>query len=252
VGVIGKGIGYLTGSSQAADAAKKASRQQIEAMEQARAQMGAANTQFQSMYSPYAQAGAGAFGQMQNIAGLGGLAGQQQAVNAIEQGPLYGALVNQGEQALLQNAAATGGVRGGNAQAALAQFRPQMLQQLLDQQYQRLGGIAGMGYNARQAQAQGIMSNAQAQAGLLEGQGAARAGSTMAQGQQWGNTFGTLAGLGGMALGAFGKGGAFAAKAAQAGAAPAAMGSFSRPWGLAPMKVGLPGVGSLPPGQAMG
>ena len=55
---------------------------------------------------------------------------------------------------MLQNAAATGGVRGGNTTGALATYRPQMLTQLIDQQYARLGGLSAQGYGASSQLAQ--------------------------------------------------------------------------------------------------
>jgi hypothetical protein len=47
-----------------------------------------------------------------------------------------------------QTPRATGGLRGGNVQAALGQFQPQLLAQLIDQQYSRLGGLTSIGQNA--------------------------------------------------------------------------------------------------------
>jgi hypothetical protein len=89
---------------------------------------------------------------------------------------LLQALTQQGEQALLQQASATGGLRGGNIQGALAQFRPAMLQAALDQQYARLGGLseAGRVSSTQLGQAGlGVASNI----GILEAQqGAAEAG----------------------------------------------------------------------------
>ncbi len=95
--------------------------------------------------APYEQAGQQAFGQQQALIGLQGPAAQQQAIAALESSPQFQALQQQGENAILQNASATGGLRGGNVQAALAQFRPQVLNSLIEQQYGRLGGIAGAG-----------------------------------------------------------------------------------------------------------
>lgn len=138
-------------------------------------------------FQPFQQAGAQAFEQQRALAGLGGTAAQQAAINQIEQNPLFQSQIRQGEEALLQRASATGGLRGGNIQAALAQFRPQMLQQAIEQQYNRLGGIAGTGlgineqlYRGGQASAAGQASQAGTLgsnvANLLAQQGAAQAG----------------------------------------------------------------------------
>lgn len=81
-------------------------------------------------------------------AGMTGEQAQETAIDRIAQSPLLAELTRQGEEAILQNAAATGGLRGGNTQAALAEFRPQMLQNEIDKQFARLAGIGGMGQQA--------------------------------------------------------------------------------------------------------
>ena len=123
---------------------------------------------------------------------------QQAAIAAIEGGAGFQAQVRQGEEALLQRASATGGLRGGNIQAALAQFRPQMLQQEIATQYGRLGGLTSLGQTTTQNLAQigqasaagtataGLRTGADI-AGLMGQQGAARAGAELAQGQAFAN-----------------------------------------------------------------
>ena len=139
----------------------------------------------QQLLAPYVQAGTGALGGMQNLAGLGTPEEQQAAIAGLAGGPEMQAMMQQGENAMLQNASATGGLRGGNLQGALAQFRPQVLSQLINQQYSRLGGLAQLG----QASAAGVGS-AGLQTGsniaqLLQAQGAAQAGGQLAAGQAW-------------------------------------------------------------------
>jgi hypothetical protein len=147
-----------------------------------------------SQLQPFQQAGAQAFEQQQAIAGLRGPEAQRAAIAQIEQSPFLQSQIQAGEEALLQRASATGGLRGGNIQAALAQFRPQMLQQAIEQQYGRLGGFAGAGlgvteqlYRGGQAAAAGQASQAQALgtnvSNLLAQQGAALAGGELAQGR---------------------------------------------------------------------
>lgn len=83
-------------------------------------------------------------------AGMTGEEAQQAAISKIADSPLLKELMAQGEQAMLQQASATGGLRGGNIQGALAQYRPQMLQQAIDEQYARLGNLSGSGLTAIQ------------------------------------------------------------------------------------------------------
>jgi hypothetical protein len=165
--------------------------------------------------SPYAEAGAPALQQQLALAGVSGPAAQREAISAIEQGAEYQSLVGAGEEAMLQSASATGGLRGGNTQAALAQFRPQVLSSLINQQYSRLGGLAALGQTTSQNIFTAGQSAAARQAvagqttaaniGNLYGQqGAAAAGSALASGQAFGNVMGSIGQYaGGVASGAF-------------------------------------------------
>lgn len=155
----------------------------------------------QELLSPYVSGGTQAFQAQQRLLGLGTPEEQQQAISALEQSPLYQAQVRQGEQALLQNAAATGQLRGGNLAAALAQFRPAMLQQQIQQQFANLGGLAQYG----QASAARVGAGAQASgtniANLLAQQGAAQAGGELAAGRATSQMLGLPAQIGGYAAG---------------------------------------------------
>jgi hypothetical protein len=146
--------------------------------------------------APFAEAGAPALEQQQALLGLLGGERQREAITGISEGPGFQEAVRQGEEALLSRASATGGLRGGNIQAALAQFRPQMLQQAIEQQYTRLGGMAGMGRDTLQnllqqgqASAAGTgtaaLQSGTAVSNLLQQQGAAAAGGALAQGQAY-------------------------------------------------------------------
>lgn len=172
----------------------------------------------------YAAAGAPALEQQQALLGLRGPEAQQAAISGIEQGAGFQAQVRAGEEALLQRASATGGLRGGNIQAALAQFRPQMLQQAIESQYKNLGGLAGVGGTvaqqlanagmgstellARLGQASATGTGAAAQtsgsniANLMQQQGAAQAGSELARGQAFANVLNLPAQFLGMQYGA--------------------------------------------------
>jgi hypothetical protein len=85
----------------------------------------------------------------------------------------------------------------------LAQFRPQVLSSLINQQYQRLGGITNIGQAsaARQASQGSAISGgiAQTQADL----GAAMGQSYLAQGQATANMWGNIAGAAGQAAGMY-------------------------------------------------
>jgi len=145
--------------------------------------------------------GGGSFQAQLDILGLGGNGPQQAAISGIENSPMYQSMVQQGENAITSNASATGGLRGGNTQAALAQFRPQMLQQLLDQQYSRLGGITALGQNAAAGVGNAGMQTGANVANLLQQQGGYRAGGMMAGSQGLQNLINTGANIAGTASG---------------------------------------------------
>jgi hypothetical protein len=134
------------------------------------------------------------------LAGLSGANAQQQAIQGIQNGPQFAAMTQAGEAGILANASATGGLRGGNVQAALGQFRPQVLSQLIDQQYSRLGGLSAMGQNAAAGVGTAAQNTGQAVSGLMQQQGAARAGGALASGQAWGNALGGIGSMVGRQL----------------------------------------------------
>lgn len=144
----------------------------------------------QQLLAPYVQGGTQAFQAQQALLGLGGEEQQQQAISTLEQSPLFQAQVRQGEEALLQRASATGGLRGGNIQGALAQFRPAMLQQQIQQQFANLGGLAQYGQASAARTGAGAQAAGTSIANLLGQQGAAQAGAELAQGRANAQLFG--------------------------------------------------------------
>jgi hypothetical protein len=130
--------------------------------------------------------------------GLAGPEAQQTYVAQQEQSPIFQALARQGEEAMLQNASATGGLRGGNVQGALAQFRPALLNQFLEQQYGRLGGMTALGQQSAAGVGTAGMQSAGSIADLLGQAGAARAGSALGVGRALSGPFNLASTLGGM------------------------------------------------------
>jgi len=183
---IGDVFGGITGAKQAGKAAEAAGRTQAAAAQAGIEEQRRQFDKYVELMSPYVQAGTGALTQQQALLGLGTPDAQQQAIAALESSPQFQALQQQGETAILQNAAATGGLRGGNVQSALAQFRPALLSSLIEQQYSRLGGLSTLGQASaagQGAQAGTLGANV---ANLLGQQGAARAGGIMGQQQAFG------------------------------------------------------------------
>ena len=195
-------VGGYMASQSASDAASTAAGAQTAASQ---ASIDESRRQFdkiQELLKPYSDVGPLALTQQKNLLGLGGADEQRAAIASIENSPQMQAMLKQGENAILQNASATGGLRGGNVQGALAQFRPALLNQFLTQQYERLGGMTALG----QRSAAGVGAAGQEAAGaigdLLGQMGAAQAGAKLGSAQAWGNVLSLPAQFAGMAYGA--------------------------------------------------
>jgi hypothetical protein len=116
------------------------------------------------------------------LVGLNGTAAQQTALNALLSGPEYTTALDQGEEAILQNASATGGLRGGNVNNSLSRFRADLLASTFANQFGRLGQITNIGQNAAAGTGAQASASANAISDLLQQQGAARAGGQIAAG----------------------------------------------------------------------
>ena len=105
----------------------------------------------------FTDVGSAALTAQSDLAGLSGADAQTAAIEGLKGTPEYEMLVREGEEALLQNASATGGVRGGNTASALMEMRPDILVDMINRKYSQYGGLAGAGGNV----ASSLASNAQ-------------------------------------------------------------------------------------------
>lgn len=213
-GLIG-GTSILSGVMGARSQGKSAKRAAGAQVEAAQLSIDENRRQFdaiQQLLKPYVEAGTPALSQQQALLGLAGQTAQQQAIANIASSPEFAALSQQGESALLQNASATGGLRGGNTHAALAQFRPQMLNQLIQQRYANLGGLTSLGQSSAVMQGNAGMQTGQNIANAFGNIGQAQAGQAIARGQAQAGAWNMIPQLAGL----------FAGSGVLGGAAPAA------------------------------
>lgn len=206
--IAGPVIGGLLGGSAQKSAAKTAADTSDRASRRAIREQRRQFDKAMELVQPYVQAGYGALAGQQDLLGLSGPEAQQAAIDALAASPAFESMVTQGEEAILQNAAATGGLRGGNTQGALAQFRPQVLSQLIDQQYGRLSGLTGIGQASATGQAAAAQNLGSNVGNILMNQGNTAANAALARGNananMWGNIGGTIGGIGTLAaMGAF-------------------------------------------------
>lgn len=140
------------------------------------------------------QAQPGALQRQQDLIGLNGAAAQQASIDALRNSPMFTSMLQQGENSILQNASATGGLRGGNVQAALAQFSPALLAKTINDQYARLGDLTSLGQNAAAGVGNAGMRSSGTVSNLLGEIGSAQAGAALGQGSAVSGLAGSLAG----------------------------------------------------------
>jgi len=222
----------LVGSLIQADAAKSAAGTQAGAAQAGITEQRSALDRLQTLLKPYvdvgapaitglkpyAEAGVPAFEQQQALLGLRGPEAERAAIERITGGARFQEMARQGEEALLSGASATGGLRGGNIQGALAQYRPALLSSLIEQQYGKLGGLADIGRETQtnlakigQASAAGVgaqgVTTGTNVSNLLAQQGAAQAGGQIGEARAYGQLLNLPAQFLGMQMGAGGKAG---------------------------------------------
>jgi hypothetical protein len=158
-----------------------------------------------------------------NLLGLGGAEDQSQAIAALKASPLFQSLYHTGEEAVLQNASATGGLRGGNLTGSLANFGSDTLAKVIQQQLAGLGGLSAQGLSAAGTGAQartatsGITGDLTAQiAALLGQQGSAKAGGILGKANANQQIYDGIASGIGDIVGAIAGGGGSGASTAQA------------------------------------
>ncbi|WP_412021543.1 hypothetical protein [Burkholderia cepacia] len=158
---------------------------------------------YQGAFGSY-QNGLQAYSAMQqplnNLTGANGATAQQQAIDSLKSNPLYTTSMNLGQQAILANASATGGLRGGNTNYSLGYLPGQVLSNVMQTQIGNLGtslnaqsglltglqnqvGMQGsllnLGENAAAGTGQAAMTTGNNITSLIGQQGAAQAGGTL-------------------------------------------------------------------------
>jgi hypothetical protein len=122
-------------------------------------------------FQPYRDIGGKGLAGLGDLTGVNGAPQQQTAIDTLKASPFYQSLFRTGEEALLQNASATGGIRGGNTERGLADFGSDTLMRTIQQQLANLGGLAGIGLGATNSTAGFGQNASNAVSGFLTDQG---------------------------------------------------------------------------------
>lgn len=180
----------VLGASSGKKGASKAAKAQSQAYQQA---LGLQQNEFNTINgyaAPNVNAGNAANEQIRRLLGLGDSntgqsangnpaysAEQQQqgALDNLRQSPLFQGAYNTGTDTILANAAATGGLRGGNTQNSLADFGSQLFSNVYQNDLSNLFNLSGVGQNALGSLAGAGQNFANQSSNLLGQQGNANA-----------------------------------------------------------------------------
>lgn len=175
-------VGSVASAANSKSAANKASDAQQEASQNQIAEQQRQFDVVQGLLKPYADAGQGSIAAQQALLGLNGNQAQQAAYDQLKASPAYTSSLQSGTNAILQNAAATGGLRGGNTQSALGTYGGNLLAGLAQNQFSNLGQLTSIGQNAAAGTGSAALSTGNNISSAYGDIGAAQAGNSLAQG----------------------------------------------------------------------
>lgn len=182
VGAVASIGGAILSSDAISSSAENAANAQTAANDKAIAQQQAQYQQTRSDLMPYQTAGKQALSSQSDLLGLNGTEAQQAAIAAQKSSPLYQSLFDNGQNTLLANASATGGLRGGNTQSSLANFGRDTLAGVIQNQLSNLSGLSEQGQNAAAQTGNFGASAANSATQLLNNTGAAQANAAYTTG----------------------------------------------------------------------
>lgn len=177
----GSVLSGVLGSRSASKAAKAQTAGQDASIAEQRRQFDATQANLQ----PFQQAGENAIGAQQDLLGLNGQGAQQASFDAMQNSPGQQFLRDRAQKNLLRNSSAIGGLGGGNVRSALVEQGVGFAQQDLQNQFGRLGQLAGQGQNAATSigqfgqQSANNISNAQSNIGSARSSGIINQGNAI-------------------------------------------------------------------------
>ena len=140
--------GSVVGGLLASKSNDKAVDAQVEGQNQAIEEQRRQFDATQANLQPFQDAGQAAIGEQQNLIGLNGADAQQASFDSFNASPGQKFLRDRAQKNLLRNSAAIGGLGGGNVRSALVEQGVGFAQQDYNNQFGRLGQLAGQGQTA--------------------------------------------------------------------------------------------------------
>ena len=184
-------LGSVIGGGKAKKASKKAEAAQLEYLNKALAEQQRQFDVTRADYEPARSLLAPSVTGLADLVGVNGVEAQTAGLEGIQNSPLLASIIRNGEESVLQNASATGGLRGGDTQRGLADFRADAFANEIQSQMQRLAGLTGIGMGATDSVANFGQQRANNISNLYGQQGQVRAGGLLTRGginsQLWNN-----------------------------------------------------------------
>lgn len=141
-------FGAVVGAHGNAKAVNKATDAQIAGIDKAIGEQRREYDTARADFKPYMDFGTASLGPLGDLLGINGNDKAAAAIASLKASPLYQSLFSNGQEALLQSASATGGLRGGNLEGASLDFGRDTLSSVIQNQIRNLFGAQSVGSGA--------------------------------------------------------------------------------------------------------
>jgi hypothetical protein len=175
-------VSGIIGAGKQKKASRRAEAAQLEYLNKALGQQQQQYDLTRADYAPAQGLLAPSLTQLGDLVGVNGVDAQRLGMEGVQNSPLLASIMKNSEEAILQNASATGGVRGGNVQSSLYDNAGMQFNNELQAQMGRLAGLAGIGMGATDSVANFGQQRANNMGNLYGQQGQVRAGGLLTRG----------------------------------------------------------------------
>lgn len=184
-------IGGLFGGGKAKKASRNAEAAQLEYLTKALTEQQRQFDITRADYAPLTALLGPSVKGLGDLIGVNGNDAWEAALTRVQDSPTLARIIEEGTDGILANASATGGLRGGNVQRGLADFRGDAFINELAAEQARLAGLVGLGSGATDAVSSFGARKADNISNIFGQQGQVRAGGILTRGginnQMWQN-----------------------------------------------------------------
>lgn len=184
-------IGGLFGGGKAKKASRNAEAAQLEYLNKALAEQQRQFDVTRADYAPLTALLAPSVKGLSDLIGVNGTDAWEAALARVQDSPTLARIIKNGEDSILANASATGGLRGGDTNRSLADFRGDAFVDEFNAEMARYAGLVGLGSGATDSVSAFGAQKANNVSNIYGQQGQVRAGGILTRGginnQMWQN-----------------------------------------------------------------